>query len=1112
MKSFRLNFLLCLLCVWATLVFAQDAKPQAETKPAAEAPKPPDPMALAVNGLRLRSIGPAVTGGRVSAFAVDPNDRAKYFVAVSSGGVWKTVNAGTTWIPVFDNYGSFSIGAIALDPKNPAVVWVGTGELNSQRSVAYGDGVYKSDDNGKSFRKVGLEKSEHIGRLAIDPRDTNIVYVAAQGPLWGAGGERGLFKTTDGGKSWKNILNISENTGVTEVVLDPSNPDTIYAASWQRRRHVWTLINGGPESAVYKSTDAGATWSKLRGGLPTGEMGRIGIAVSPVNPNYVYATVESTPEQTGIYRSIDKGATWEKMSPAIAQGMYYGQLVCDPKDVDRLYIPNVVFMVSDDGGRTQRPLGEKNKHVDNHSIWVDPNNTNYYLVGSDGGVYESFDRGANWHFKSNMPITQFYDVAVDNAAPFYNICGGTQDNNSWCGPSRTTNQSGITNADWFVTNGGDGFHTRMDPEDPNVIYATSQYGVLIRFDKRTGERIGIQPKEEKGEAPLRWNWDSPLIISPHNNKRIYFAANKLFRSDDRGDSWKAISGDLTRQLDRNKLPVMGKIWPPEAIAKNQSTSQYGNIVALSESPKKEGLIYAGTDDGLIQVTDDGGKSWRKSETFPGVPECTFVARIFASQHDVNTAYAVMNNHKSSDFAPYLMKTTDAGKTWTSITSNLPKNHPLWAIAEDHVNPNLLFVGTEFGLFFTSDGGQKWTQLKGGMPTIAVRDLAIQKRENDLVVGTFGRGIYILDDYTSLRTLDAKILAQDAHIFAPKDALMFVQAQPFGGRGKAFLGESLYTAENPAFGAAITFYVKDALKSKRQTRLEADRKLREKDPEGKTYQYPTREQLAAEDEEEAPLVMLTIRDAAGNIVRRLNAAPMSGMQRVTWDLRYPAVNLAPPRTVSPDADLEELFGPPPGGNLVMPGKYSVSLSRRINGEWSQLGAPQSFNVVTEGLLTLAANDRKDLFEFQQKANKLQRAVTGASGVANDLRTKLATAKRALQETPAASEKLLADVAKLEKQLSEITKALSGNRSMVSREETPPPSISSRAGTVAAATRMADAKPTQTQISEYNIASQELEVELKKLRQIAEVEWPKIEKSLEELGAPWTPGRVPTWNDK
>ena len=822
--------------------------------------------------------------------------------------------------------------------------------------------------------------------------------------------------------------------------------------------------------------------------------------------------MEASPEQTGIYRSIDKGATWEKMGSQIAQGMYYGQISCDPKNVDRIYIPNVIFMVSDDGGRTQRPLGERNKHVDNHAIWVDPNNTNYYLVGSDGGVYESFDRGTNWHFKSNMPITQFYDVSVDNAAPFYNICGGTQDNNSWCGPSRTTNQSGITNADWFVTNGGDGFHTRMDPEDPNIIYATSQYGVLVRFDKRTGERIGIQPKEEKGEAPLRWNWDSPLAISPHNNKRIYFAANKLFRSDDRGDSWKAISGDLTRQIDRNKLPVMGKIWPPEAIAKNQSTSQYGNIVALSESPKKEGLIYVGTDDGLIQVTDDGGKSWRKSETFPGVPERTFVARIFASQHDANTAYAVMNNHKSADFAPYLLKTTDAGKTWNSITTNLPKNHPLWAIAEDHVNPNLLFVGTEFGLFFTGDGGQKWTPLKGGMPTIAVRDLAIQKRENDLVVGTFGRGIYILDDYSSLRTLDAKVLAQDALIFAPQDALMFVQAQPFGGRGKAFLGESLYTAENPAFGAAITFYVKDALKSKRQMRLEADRKLREKDPEGKTYQYPTREQLAAEDEEEAPLIMLTIRDAAGNIVRRLNAAPMSGVQRVTWDLRYPAVNLAPPRTASPDADLEELFGPPPGGMLVMPGKYSVSLSRRINGEWSPLGAPQSFNVVTEGLLTLAANERKELFDFQQKAGKLQRAISGASGVANELRTKLATAKRALQETPAASEKSLADVAKLEKQLSEITKALSGNRSLAAREETSPPSISSRAGTVAAATRMANAKPTQTQIAEYNIASQELEVELKKLRQLAEVEWPKIEKSLEELGAPWTPGRVPTWNDK
>ncbi len=1107
MKS--LCHLLIVAIVFSLAMFAASAQ---EQRPEGRREEKPDPMSTATfNGLRFRSIGPAVTGGRVVDFAVDPHDRAKYFAAVASGGVWKTINGGTTWTPVFDNYGSFSIGDLALDPKDSNVLWVGTGENNSQRSVAYGDGVYKSEDGGKSFRKVGLEKSEHIGRIIIDPRDSKVVYVAAQGPLWGPGGDRGLFKTTDGGKTWKNILNISENTGVTEVVFDPSNPDTLYAASWQRRRHYFTLINGGPESALYKSTDAGATWTKLRGGLPAGDVGRIGVDVSPVDPNVVYATVEAAENGSGIFRSRDKGATWEKMNPQIAQAMYYAQIICDPKDVDRIYVPNVVFQVSDDGGRTLRPLGEKNKHVDNHAIWVDPKNTDYYLVGCDGGVYESFDRGQNWHFKSNMPISQFYDVAVDTAGPFYNVCGGTQDNNSWCGPAATRSASGITNADWFVTNGGDGFHTRVDPVDPNIIYATLQYGVLVRFDKRTGERIGIQPKEGKGEPALRWNWDSPIIISPHNNKRIYFAANKLFRSDDRGDSWRAISGDLTRQLNRDALPVMGRIWGPDAVAKHQSTAQYGNIAGISESPKKEGLIYIGTDDGLIQTTEDGGKTWTKTEKIAGVPENAYVARVLASQHDVNTAYALFNNHQNSDYAPYLVKTTDAGKTWNLINGNLPKNHPLWAIAEDHANPNLLFIGTEFGVFFTLDGGAKWIQLKGGLPTIAVRDLAIQKTENDLVAGTFGRGIYVLNNYAPLRDAKAEVLAQDAHLFPVKDALMYVQTTPYGGRGKASQGESFYNAENPAFGATFTLFMKESLKSKKTLRKEAERKLREKDPEGKGFQYPSQAELTAEEEEEAPVVMFTVKDAAGNVVRRINGAPMQGIQRVTWDLRYPASLLAPPRPPGSEG-LEELFGPPPSGQLVMPGKYTVSASKRIGGVWTPLGAPQSFNVVTEGTMTLAAAERKELFEFQQKAARLQRAVSGANGVLNETRAKLAAAKRALQETPGASEKVMEEVASLEKRLNDLGKSLSGDRTLIARQENPPPSITSRVGTVAAAIRMANAKPTQTQISEYNIAAQEFDVVLKQLKQLVEVEVAKLEKSMESAGAPWTSGRIPVWQDR
>src|SRR5437870_3291788 len=593
--------------------------------------RPRDPMSTPTfSGLRFRSLGPAFTSGRVIGFAVEPNNPSRFYVASASGGVWKTINDGTTWTPVFDREGSYSIGAIALDPKNPLTVWVGTGENNSQRSVSYGSGLYRSDDGGKTWKNVGLKSSEHIGRIAIDPKDSNTVYVAAEGPIWGPGGDRGHFKTTDGGKTWKHILNLSENTGVTDVVIDPQNPETIYAASYQRRRHMFTLIDGGPESAIYKSTDAGTTWNKLRAGLPTTEMGRIGLAISPVDSNVIYATIEAADRKGGIFRSNDRGGSWERRNEFDAGAMYYARVVADPKDVDRVYVMNVFLMVSDDGGRTLRRLGEKSKHVDNHEIWIDPNNTDHYLVGCDGGVYESYDRGANWFFKSNLPVTQFYDITTDNSAPFYNVYGGAQDNFDVGGPSRTRNASGIVNSDWWVTQRGAGFRTQVDPEDPNTIYAELQNGNLVRDDKRTGERMGIQPEIGRNEDPLRWNWDSPFIISPHSHTRIYFAADKLFRSDDRGDTWQVISGQLSRGLDRDKLPVMGKVWSMDAVAKNQSAAFFGNASALTESPKKEGLIYVGTDDGLIQITEDGGKNWRKVEKIGDVPELAYVSRIVAS--------------------------------------------------------------------------------------------------------------------------------------------------------------------------------------------------------------------------------------------------------------------------------------------------------------------------------------------------------------------------------------------------------------------------------------------------------------------------------------------------
>ena len=1065
----------------------------------------PDPMSSGTfSGLTFRSIGPALNSGRIADFAVDPGNRSRYFVAVASGGVWKTVNSGTTWTPVFDSEGSYSIGVVALDPKNPSVVWVGTGENNSQRSVGDGDGVYRSEDGGRTWKNVGLKKSEHIGRIVIDPRNTDIVYVAAQGPLWAPGGDRGVYKTTDSGKTWKNVLAISENTGVTDLVMDPRDSSVLYAASYQRRRHVWTLIDGGPESAIYKSTDGGATWNKLSTGLPTEDMGRIGLAISPANPDVVYATIEAANKAGGIFRSQDRGATWERRNEFDVGAMYYARIFADPKNVDRIYVMNVLIRVSDDGGKTLRAQPDTHKHVDNHAMWIDPDDTDYYLVGCDGGVYESFDRGATWNFKANLPVTQFYDVAVDNAKPFYNIYAGTQDNYSLGGPSRTRSASGIINTDWFVTEGGDGFRSVIDPDDPNTVYAESQYGGLVRFDKRTGERIGIQPQPGKGEEPFRWNWDSPLIISPHSHTRLYFAANILFRSDDRGDTWKAVGGDLTRKIDRNSLPVMGKVWGPDAVAKNESTSFYGNIVALAESPVKEGVIVVGTDDGLIQVTENAGGAWRKSESFPGIPDRTYVSRILASRFDAATIYAAFDNHKNGDFAPYLLKSTDTGRTWTSIKGDLPENGPVLALAEDPANRNLLFAGTEFGLFFTVDGGGKWVRLKGGMPTISVRDLVIQKRESDLVVATFGRGIYVLDDYTPLRAVTAESLSRDAILFPPRDALMYIESQPLGGRGKAYLGDSFYTAPNVPFGATFTYYMKESLKTKKEKRQEAEKEAAKK---GTTLPYPGKEELRAEAEEEPPAVILTITDESGNVVRRLSGPAKAGMQRVSWDLRYPESYLRIAGKAEEEEEGED--GRPRSGPLVMPGKFSVGMARRVDGAEAPLGTHQSFDVTVDGVASMTPSDRAALVQFQRKASRLQGAVIGALRASEEVKTRLGLIQKALLDTPAADAQLRQQALALERQLNDILRNLRGDTALQARNENVPASISDRVSQIVGNQRMSTSRPTQTHQQQYQIAADDFAAELKKLRNLVEVDLAKLEKALNAAGAPWTPGRLPEW---
>ena len=1048
-------------------------------------------------GLKFRSIGPSVIGGRIVSFAVHPENRSIYYVGVGSSGVWKTTNAGTTWDCVFENEGSFSIGSVMLNPSNPHEVWVGTGELNSQRSVGYGDGIYKSEDGGKSWKKMGLEKSEHISAIVFDPRDTKILYVAAQGPLWKEGGDRGLYKSTDGGTTWKNLLKPSEQTGVSDIVMDSRNPDILYASTYQRRRHFWSMIDGGPEGSIQKSTDAGATWKKLSSGLPAGDLGKIGLAISPVNPDVLFAFVEAQGDGGGIFRSTDRGATWEKRNSYVDVPMYYSKIYCDPVDADRIFATGSIMYYSDNAGKTLSRIGEKSVHVDYHAIWIDPKDPNYMLLGTDGGLYESHDKNTTWHFINNMPTVQFYHVTVDNAEPFYNVYGGTQDNATLGGPSRTISKYGIHNYDWFVTIGGDGFKSQIDPTDPNIVYSQYQYGGIARYDKKSGEVLWIQPIEEKGEAGLRWNWDSPLIISPHSETRLYFGANKLFRSDDRGASWRAVSGDLSRQKDRNTIPMMGKLWGIDAVNRHGNTAAWGNLSQLSESPKKENLLYAGTDDGLIQVTEDGGSNWRKNDKIPGIPELAYSTVVYASQHNENIVYAAFDNHQQGDFKPYILKSEDKGKSWKMISNNLPANGAVKSFAEDHIDPNLIFAGTEFGLFFSNNGGKIWTQLNSGLPLIAVKDIDIQKRENDLVLATFGRGFYILDDYSPLRNVKPETLDKESYLFPVKDALMYMEKDPFTGDDQGWQGDNFYHASNPPFGATVTYYLKDAYKTKKQLRKDAEKEADKKKIE---VSIPSYEESRAEADEEAPAIIFTMKDDAGNIVRKLKGENSAGVNRITWDLRYSSLD---PVTNSSPAD---------GKNsawFVMPGKYTVTMSKRINGVETQLGSPAEVVCKPLGVPSVQTKDRNALVAFQKKASRLQRVIISANSYAGELKAKIGAVKAALMQSQGETGKTYAATRDLELRLIQIRRAFSGDEIISRRNDIAPPGILARMNSITESFFSSNADVTETQKKAYQIAAEEFDREYTRLKMISEQDIPALYKDLDAVLSPIIQGRLPDW---
>ena len=1027
-----------------------------------------------VAALKWRSIGPALMSGRISDLAVDPIKPNTWYVAVGSGNIFKTENAGTTWTPIFDNYSSYSIGCITIDPTNRNTIWVGTGENVAGRHAGFGDGVYVSYDAGRSFKNVGLKKSEHISKIIVNPKNPNVVYVASQGPMWSQGGERGLYKTTDGGKSWNCILSKGPYTGVTDVVIHPKNPNVLYAATYQKHRTVWALMAGGPESGIHKSTDGGKTWHELKNGLPGGDKGKIALAISPQQHNVVYAAIELPGRSGGFFRSENDGVTFSKMSDYAGGGTgphYYQEIWCDPHRFDSIYHANVRLGRSDDGGKNFSSVESRAKHVDNHAVAFHPTDPDFVLAGCDGGVYRTYDRCQTWNFVHNLPLTQFYKVAVDNDYPFYNVVGGTQDNNTQYGPAATNRRQGITNRDWRVVIGGDGHDCAIDPKDPNIIYGESQQGYLRRYDRRTGETVDIRPQPASDETDLRFNWDSPIEISFHDHKRLYFGSKKLFRSNDRGDSWTAISPDLSRNQNRLQLKIMGKFWGIDDSWDLYAMSQYNNITSIGESPIDENLIYVGTDDGLIQVTEDGGKTWRKIDLIDGIPKMAFINDIKACHHDKDTVFVCLDNHKYGDYKPYLIKSTDRGKTWTHITNGIPARHLVWRIIQDHKSPGLLFLGTEFGVFATVDGGTNWFKFSSGLPTIPFRDLEIQRRENDLVGATFGRGFYVLDDYSPLREVTAETMKKDFHLFSIKEAKQFPQADFLGGR-QGFQGDSFFTRPNPAYGATMTFLNKETFKSAKAKRKEAESKAKQA---GKVIPLPSVDALRADAYETAPKLVFTILDEAKKVVRRVERASSNGLQRWTWDLRnYHNAQVAP-------------------------GEYKVVVDRLHDGKLTRLQDEVRFQVVRCIAPTLAGKGTseaikfyRELDEFQKKLTRVRNAIANAESTLDDIKSAVTRSNKAHYEL---QDRLL----KVRAKLAEFSTILNGS-SLESRVgQSTKMSLSARLSN-AYSTVYSLQEPTQTHRQSFDIAKSMYKEMYTPLNKFLTKDLKELEKEAKTAGLP------------
>ncbi len=1039
-------------------------------------------------GLKLRNIGPAFTSGRIADIDIHPDDKSVWYVAVGSGGVWKTTNSGITWNPIFDDQVSYSIGCVTIDPNNTHTIWVGTGENVGGRHVGYGDGIYKSEDDGKTWKNMGLANSEHISEIIVHPSNSNVIWVAVQGPLWTKGGERGVYKSTDGGGSWKKVLGGNEWTGATDLKMDPRNPDVLYAATWQRHRTVAAYLGGGPGSGIHRSLDGGETWQKLTSGIPKSNLGKIGLAISPQNPDVVYAAIELDRTTGGVFMSTNMGMTWTKQSNAVAGATgphYYQELYASPHREGQLFLVNNSMLWSQDHGKTFTFMPREGMHSDSHSVSFVDDDPNYILVGTDGGIYETYDHTDNWRFIDNMPITQYYKVAVDDSKPFYWVYGGTQDNGSHGGPSRTDTEHGIRNADWEKTLGADGHQSATEPGNPNITYAETQQGGLHRIDRTTGEQVFIQPQAGKGEDYERFNWDAPIIVSPHDPATIYVASQRVWKSTNRGDSWEAISGDLTRNEERIALPIMGGSQSWDNSWDVGAMSNYNTITSLSESPVQQGLVYAGTDDGIIQVSEDDGGSWRKIEvgSIKGVPGTSFINDIRADLFDANTVYVCLDNHKYGDYKPYILKSTDKGQTWSSISGNIPGRTLIWRIVQDHVDSKLLFAATEWGIYFSNNGGNRWAKLSGGVPTIPFRDITIHRTESDLIGASFGRSFYILDDISPLRNLTGSLMSAEATLFQPEDALWYVERSIVSSQGKA-----KYFAENPPFGAIFTYFLSSELKT-----LKDQRQEKEKNLGYGNIPFPGWDALDAESRQEKPRMVLTVKDTEGNVVNTVDGPMKVGFNRINWDLRYAS------------RDGVELSDSEVGkGFMAPPGEYTVTLSKIVDGVQTNLSDPIAFQVVPLYEGALPRKSAAEVAAFRSKVENFRQDLTSVTTELENSMTRVDAMRIALGRATQESPELLKRIYDAKQQLLDLNKSLNGSKSKGEIGEKGEATPRNRMFVGFRSFRTTYG-PTPNHEATVDAGIEELAEIKASLVEMVDTILPSIENDLMSVGAPWIEGQ-------